>query len=1395
MSQQEGLNLICAGFPRCGTTALSKYFEKYTNVKVLKDPNTGAYEYNGFSNSEISEYYNSELLCSGHIFHKFSGYTYVKQISLALNSTLNIRKNTAILFMLGNPYDRLRSWHAFHRSKAVKGDDKAHFTYKSRDFYSNCSLSEYYLEFACKRIDYLSVLSKLVNMLHVNKTFVIRQDDLRLNPEKILLILSDKLGFEVNPVTQRLTVNSTILEPGITLETDDKLKDELNELHLKTLSWVKENNILVDIDNYSINERDMQEDQHSATPRIEAFKPVSLRSSNTIELNTVLVIGNGPSASLVNFDTIKRFRIPTCGMNSAYRLWERIDYRPTYYICMDSVVIKSHAPAICNLIDENRIQQFFLRNEFLDLYPRFRDHPRITWFDEMRSESDRLFTTNWITTGSWSLRWMVHLGYKLISVIGVDANYQEVLKEATKAGKIELSINQTPKYNPNYFFDDYQQAGDEYNIPNDPQYVAKHGTTVHADAVIRVREDIDMLGLSSKVYDLSPISEHNAFPKLPISSFFNIQGVSLTTSFFFQTEKGDEARLNAKALCYNLKQARVISINLLFEGDFSCFYQLLDVSEKETIDYSLSEGRLVLIAIDKRPSYLDLFNAAKACNTQIAIVTNSDLVYSDELIESISTSYSVQSPITVYCLTRWNQTDNGTFLQGQVPAPPWQEIPTEHMELLSDVNYLSYDTYVFNKDLLIPESFARVYIGTFGCDTAIAAILRAGGFIVSNPCLDLKAIHIDNKPRNYSGETGTRQVLENVDAFKSTLITELINAFPDSDIIATLEATSSTSLSIGTPTHALGWWYCLFRMFGASPWVTSSDYPDIWFERFSIDPHKLVSIQDELTVRFRDSMRRGSFLEIIIDGSNGDHYLGCFNQSEILKEIKSQLFRYDRQYVLFERDVHEKTRREFDKFMLYVKNQFRASNKGASQNLFTATKSSQFLASISISATENEDFTNTKRDDRSFHVISEKDCLNTSSKLHQTRLLIIDATPLGSNSATGQIKKTLFGHLASSQIIQVWEHTGADPGLRLFFPDGNLDPNVITPCCTLKDILKALNSFSPTAIYFRSTASEKLHHFHHQVVESFNIPSIIHIMDDWEARMLWDKNPNHVVLSKLLRKSLRQSQVRLTICSKMSHEFSKRYACNWMELSNAVDFSDPIVSRLGSSHSAEMTSTNQVIVKYMGGLAEDMNSQSILEIACAIDELSNEGINVAFEIYTMSWYIDWANQYLSCLKSVSVKPLVSMEIYNETIRSADILLIAYNFDERSIAYTGLSMANKLPEILATGKMLFAYGPLEIATIDKIYNNDLGVVVASHDTAQLKNSLRNVVLDNDLRRSKGEAGKTYARRNFSLRHAQHKVNALISLAIAKKARSLSPIASGSSGCNGVSFCPRDLGFRY
>jgi hypothetical protein len=1366
MTKAKNLNIICAGFSRCGTTALAKYIETYADIEVLRAPRTGAYEYKAIDENGITEYYSDKLETAKNLFHKFSGYTYIKDIAKSFNEILKQRENTALIFLIGDPYDRLQSWHAFHKSMAISGTDKLHFTYSDRDFYSKCSLKDYFDKFANNRIDYKYILDNLLDSLDHDKIIILKQEDLRKNPEKTLSILSNKLEFSLGQISKHIVANTTLLPPGTSIENNEQLKSDLKLRYSEILLSMKQRELLLDIDDKS----HVVVAHDNEPPAAVSIKPVKFEIPNNNVFNTVLVIGNGPSASLVDFEYLKLVNLPTCGMNSAYRLWEKINYRPNYYICMDSVVIKSHAPAISKLIDENRIESFFLRNEFLELYPQYRHHPRISWFDEKRSEGNKLFETNWITTGSWSLRWMIDLGYKFISVIGVDANYQEVLKEASKTGKYELSINKTPKYNPNYFFDGYQQAGDAYNIPNDPQYVSKHGTTVHADAVIKVGEDLDRLLLPAKIYDLSPLSEHNAFPKLPISNYFGVQRISLTTSFFHKEGKDDETKLNIKALCFNLNQKRIASINLLFEGDYSGFTKLLDAAEKLIIDQNLQAGRLNIININERPSYLAIFNVAKNSTSSVAIVTNSDLIYSDETIEAIITSYAVQSPLSMFCLTRWNQTENGTFLQGQVPQPPWQELNLDQMELLSEVNYLSFDTYVFSANLDIPVALDKVFIGTFGCDTAIAAIFRSSGIIVTNPCLDLRVIHIDNKPRNYSGESGNKQVLANVEAFKLTLNNEINEYFKGNSIVNTLEIVKRGSLSIGTPAHALGWWYCLFRMFGASPWLKSTDASDIVFEKINIDPDSIITIEDDITHQFQEAMRKGKFLEIYVDGSNGEHYLGCFNKSEKLKEIKNQLYRYDRQYVLFEQDVDEKTRREFDKLILFVKAQFLVANKGPGQNLHTFPQRNQ----PSIQKVEVNVGKKLAINEESTQIVHKKDWLSSLNSLplnlplsaNNLKILIIDSTPLGSSSATGQIKKTFFGHIENVNLIQVWEHTGNDPGLRVYRPETETNPNSIPPSCDESEILAMLHAFKPSIIYFRSTASEKLHKFHHLAINVFKIPSIIHIMDDWEARMLFDKNPNHPNLLELLVESIQKSQVKLSICDKMSKEFSQRYGGSWKSLANAVELDHiPHGSKLIQRTNAASAS-NQIVIKYMGGLAEDMNAKSILELATVVDELSREGANILFEIYTMSWYLKWAENNLGIFNSVSVKPLVPLEHYKETIESADVSIIAYNFDQKSIAYTRLSMANKLPEILAAGNTLFAYGPLDIATVQHIHDKGLGPVVVNQDVLELKQQLKKVIFDENLRSQCVANGISYAKSNYSLRQMRYKINAFFGLAISK-----------------------------
>lgn len=231
-----------------------------------------------------------------------------------------------------------------------------------------------------------------------------------------------------------------------------------------------------------------------------------LRLSNL--RHTLVVLGNGPSlrdfdfASLDDFDTI--------GMNAAYRYWDRIGWYPTYYCCMDKVVILSHKEAILRMIREhkrNGIRKFFLRSILADACPEIRDHPAVVLLEDERPSYSALAVKD-ITTGNFSALFGATLGYKRMLLLGIDCNYVEQISEAKAAGGTKLEIAATPSQNPNYFFDDYQQSGDVYNIPNvTPGF--------HAGSWVETEQVLTAMGV--QVFNANHKSSLDVFPFADLS--------------------------------------------------------------------------------------------------------------------------------------------------------------------------------------------------------------------------------------------------------------------------------------------------------------------------------------------------------------------------------------------------------------------------------------------------------------------------------------------------------------------------------------------------------------------------------------------------------------------------------------------------------------------------------------------------------------------------------------------------------------------------------------------------------------------------------------------------------------------------------------------------------------
>ena len=214
----------------------------------------------------------------------------------------------------------------------------------------------------------------------------------------------------------------------------------------------------------------------------------------------LFVLGNGPSLAAVDLKDLRD--VDSLGMNAAYRYWDQIDWYPTYYACMDEVVVDSHADEIARLIresDENGIQRFFVRRCILETQPQLATHPRVTFLETEQLRRTAIDSKP-ITTGSHSLLWGWSMGYSRIFLLGIDLGY--VNNAAVARPDSTLEIADTAGSNPNYFFDGYQQPGDRYNVPNPtPGLHDRAWQTIH-----------DRLPAEIDVFNLNPRSNLQGFP-------------------------------------------------------------------------------------------------------------------------------------------------------------------------------------------------------------------------------------------------------------------------------------------------------------------------------------------------------------------------------------------------------------------------------------------------------------------------------------------------------------------------------------------------------------------------------------------------------------------------------------------------------------------------------------------------------------------------------------------------------------------------------------------------------------------------------------------------------------------------------------------------------------------
>lgn len=207
---------------------------------------------------------------------------------------------------------------------------------------------------------------------------------------------------------------------------------------------------------------------------------------NTHQGESCFVIGNGPSLTADDLNTLAEKKIDCFAMNRIYKIFPQTKWRPTYYVNMDWMLIRdvleevNKVPAKQKLFPIHHFSHRAFRKNRKNIANK-------TIYNDIYSQNKILSidcsqtVCEFGTVTISAIQLAAHMGYRNIYLLGVDHNFDNVIDENGNT-----VINKDVK---NYFCDNYDNDLQDYVVHNlgrttkgyyaVQEFYSKHGVNIY----------------------------------------------------------------------------------------------------------------------------------------------------------------------------------------------------------------------------------------------------------------------------------------------------------------------------------------------------------------------------------------------------------------------------------------------------------------------------------------------------------------------------------------------------------------------------------------------------------------------------------------------------------------------------------------------------------------------------------------------------------------------------------------------------------------------------------------------------------------------------------------------------------------------------------------------------
>lgn len=266
------------------------------------------------------------------------------------------------------------------------------------------------------------------------------------------------------------------------------------------------------------------------------------------------------------------------------------------------------------------------------------------------------------------------------------------------------------------------------------------------------------------------------------------------------------------------------------------------------------------------------------------------------------------------------------------------------------------------------------------------------------------------------------------------------------------------------------------------------------------------------------------------------------------------------------------------------------------------------------------------------------------------------------------------------------------------------------------DLKKWIDTFKPDAIFTMLGLSLYVHKISISLSERYNIPLFIFFTDDYFINSTAKgiiRKIHYRLLRKQYKETISKAHMAYAIGEKMQQEYSKVFNKPFGILGNAIDF-----DKYSYLLPKKLEKGDTILLSYTGALHSN-RWKTIVALGLLFKEINQKYDYNKVQIKVFS-PTRMRKKMLAAFENAGIEfgGLLDSAGVIKQIENSHFLLHVESFDKASRTFVKYSVSTKISEYLSSSRMLLAYGPHEVASMQLLAKNNLGCCLTDLDTKEV-----------------------------------------------------------------------------